>query len=69
VGKGARFGIFLEVLWRGVLGVHLSIPLDLVSFGGSNHSYGMPMRYSYYPQSLVQIRGAIREIGNDLWRC
>jgi hypothetical protein len=32
-----------------------SIPLDSTSFGGPNGSYGMPMRYSYYPQSLVRI--------------
>jgi hypothetical protein len=25
------------------------------------------MRCSYYPQSLVQIRGAIREIGSWIW--
>jgi hypothetical protein len=25
------------------------------------------MRCSYYPQSLAQIRGAIREIGSGIW--
>jgi hypothetical protein len=30
VGLGAQFGVFVGVSWRGVLGVHLSIPLDLV---------------------------------------
>jgi hypothetical protein len=27
----------------------------------------VPMRCSYYPQSLVQNRGAIREIGSWIW--
>jgi hypothetical protein len=40
-----------------------SIPLDLTRFGGHKLGYGVLMRCSYYPQSLVQIRGAIREIG------
>jgi hypothetical protein len=39
-----------------------SIRLDLTSFGGQNLGYGLPMRCSYYAQSLVQIRGGIREI-------
>jgi hypothetical protein len=39
------------------------IPLDLSSFGGHKLGYGLPMRSSYYPQSLVQVCGAIREIG------
>jgi hypothetical protein len=45
-----------------------SIPLDLASFGGHNHGYGLPMRRSYYPQSLAQVRGAIREIEVWIWR-
>jgi hypothetical protein len=44
-----------------------SIPLDLASIGGIKLGYGLPMRCSYYPQSLAQIRGAIREIGS--WIC
>jgi hypothetical protein len=52
---------------RGVLGGISSIPLDLASFGGPNLIYGVPMRCSYYPQSLAQIHGAIREIGIWIW--
>jgi hypothetical protein len=52
---------------RGVLGGISSIPLDLTRFGGHKLSYGLLMRCSYYPQSLVQIRGAIREIGSWIW--
>jgi hypothetical protein len=51
-----------------VLGGISSIPLDLASFGGHNHGYGLLMRCSYYPQSLVQVRGAIREIEVWIWR-
>jgi hypothetical protein len=68
VSKGARFWGFLRFRVRGILGGNPSIPLDLAIFGGPNHGYGMPMRYSYYPQSLVQIRGANREIGIWIWR-
>jgi hypothetical protein len=63
VSEGARFGGFLRFRVSGVLGGNPSIHLDLASFGGPNCSYGIPMRYSYYPQSLMQIRGANREIG------
>jgi hypothetical protein len=51
-----------------VLGEISSIPLDLASFGGPNLGYGVPMRCSYYPQSLAHIRGAIREIRSWIWR-
>jgi hypothetical protein len=44
-----------------------SIPLVLPSFGGPNLGYGVPMRCSYYPQSLVQNRRAIRGIGGWIW--
>jgi hypothetical protein len=47
---------------RGVLGRISSIPLDLASFGGQKLVYGLLMRYFYYPQSVAQVRGAIREI-------
>jgi hypothetical protein len=47
---------------RGILGGISSIPLDLASFGGPNLGYGVSMRCFYYPQSLAQIRGVIREI-------
>jgi hypothetical protein len=65
MGKGARFEVFLLVLGIGVLGGNPWIAFDLVSFGGSNHSYGMPMRYSYYPHSFMQICGVNWEIGKD----
>jgi hypothetical protein len=68
VGKGARFGAFLRFWESGFLGGNLSIPLDLPSFGGPNRSYGMPMRYFQYPQSLVQIHGANQEIGKVVWK-
>jgi hypothetical protein len=60
--KGARFWGFRCSRVRGVLGGISLIPLDLVRFGRPNLGYGVPMRCSYYPQSLAQIRGAIREI-------
>jgi hypothetical protein len=52
---------------RGVLGGISSIPLNLASFGGQNLGHGLPMRCSYYPQTLAQVRGAIREIGVWTW--
>jgi hypothetical protein len=39
----------------------------LASFGGQKLGYGLHMRCSYYPQSLAQIRGTIREIGSWIW--
>jgi hypothetical protein len=45
-----------------------SIPLDLTSFGGIKLGYGLLMRCSYYHPSLVQVRGAIREIEAWIWR-
>jgi hypothetical protein len=65
--KGARFWGFRCSRVRGVLGKISSIPLDLASFGGPNLSYGVPMRCSCYPQSLVQIRWAIWEIRSWIW--
>jgi hypothetical protein len=53
---------------REVLGGISSIPLDLASFGGQNLGYGLVMRCSYYPKSLVQVHGAIREIEVWIWR-
>jgi hypothetical protein len=67
VSKGARFWGFRCSRVRGVLGGISSISLNLASFGGPNLGYGVPMRCSYYPQSLEQIRGAIREIGSWIW--
>jgi hypothetical protein len=51
-----------------VLGGNPSIPLDSASFGGPSRGYAMPIRYSYYSQSLVRICGTNREIGNWIWR-
>jgi hypothetical protein len=65
--KGAQFWGFWCSRVRGVIGGISSIPLDLASFGGQNLSYGVPMRCSHYPQSLVQIRGVIRKIGSWIW--
>jgi hypothetical protein len=67
VSKGARFWGFRCSRVRGVLGGISSISLDLASFGGQKIGYRVPMRCSYYPQSLVQIRLAIREIGSWIW--
>jgi hypothetical protein len=69
VSKGARFWDFLLARVRGVLGGISPIPLNLASFGGPNLCYGVPMRCSYYPQSLVRICGENREIGSWIWRC
>jgi hypothetical protein len=65
--KGFNFGFFLLSRGRGVLVEISSIPLDLSSFGGPDVAYGVPMRCSYYPQSLVRICGANREIGSLIW--
>jgi hypothetical protein len=54
---------------RGVLGEFSSILLDLASFGGHKIGYGLLMRCSYYPQTLAQVRGAIREIEVWIWGC
>jgi hypothetical protein len=64
--RGSVLG-FLGSRVRGILGRISLIPLDLASFGGRNLGYGVPMRCSYYPESLVQICGAIREIGSWIW--
>jgi hypothetical protein len=53
---------------KGVLGWISSIPLDFASFGGQNLGYGLLMRCSYYPQSLVNVRGVIRDIEVWIWR-
>jgi hypothetical protein len=67
-GKGLDFGVFRCSRVRGVLGGISLIPLDLASFGGPNRGYGLLMRCSYHPQSLVQVCGAIREIEVWIWR-
>jgi hypothetical protein len=65
--KGLDFGAFgvleLEEFLAGFLRFLL-----VASFGGQNRGYGLLMRCSYYPQSLVQVRGAIREIEVWIWR-
>jgi hypothetical protein len=53
---------------RGVLGGISSITLDLASCGGQKFGNRLLMRCSYYSQSLVQVRGAIREIEVWIWR-
>jgi hypothetical protein len=62
VSQGARFWRFRCSRVRGVLGGISSFPLVWTSFGGIKLGYGLLMRCSNYPQSLVQVRGAIREI-------
>jgi hypothetical protein len=64
MSKGARFWGFLSSRVWGVLGGISLIALDLASFGGPNLGYGVPMRCSYYPQSILQICGANWEIGS-----
>jgi hypothetical protein len=68
VSEGARFWGFRCFRVRGVRGGISSIPLDLASFSGQNRGYGLLVRCSYHPQSLVQVRGAIREIEGWIWR-
>jgi hypothetical protein len=67
VSKGARFWGFPSSRVSGVLGGISSIPPFWTSFGGIKLGHGLLMRCSYYPQSLVQVRGAIREI--KVWIC
>jgi hypothetical protein len=67
VSKGARFWVFPSSRVRGVLGGISSILPFLTSFGGIKHGYGLLMRCSYYPQSLVPVRGVIREIEVWIW--
>jgi hypothetical protein len=67
MSKGARFWGFLLSRVSCVLGWISLIHLDLASFGGPNLGYGVSIWCSYYPQCLVQIRGAIQEIGS--WIC
>jgi hypothetical protein len=67
VSKGPRFWGFLSSRVRCVLGGISSIPPFWTSFGGIKFGYGLLMRCSYYPQSLFQVRGAIREIEVWIW--
>jgi hypothetical protein len=68
VSKGARFCGFPCSRVRGSFGGISSIPLVWKSFGGIKLGYGLLMRCSYCPQSLVQAYGAIREIKAWIWR-
>jgi hypothetical protein len=67
VSKGARFWGFPSSRVRGVLCGISSIHPFWTSFGGIKLGYGLLMRCSYYPQSLVQVRGAIQEIEVFIW--
>jgi hypothetical protein len=67
VSKGAQYWGFWCSRLKGVLSGIASIPVDLASFSGPNLGYEVPMRCSYYPQSLAQIRGVIREIRSWVW--
>jgi hypothetical protein len=67
VSKGARLWGFPSSRVRGVLRGMSSIPPFWTSFGGIKLVYGLLMRCSYYPQSLVQVRGAIRDIEVWIW--
>jgi hypothetical protein len=67
VRKGAQFLGFPSSRVRGALGGISLIPPFCTSFGGIKLGYGLLMRCSYYPQSLVQVRGAIREIEVWIW--
>jgi hypothetical protein len=67
VSKGARFWGFPSSRVCGVFGGISSIPPFWTSFGGIKLGYGLLMRCSYYPQSLVHVRGAIREIEIWIW--
>jgi hypothetical protein len=62
VSKGAQFWGFPSSRVRSVLGGISLIPPFWISFGGINLGYGLLMRCSYYPQSLVPVCGAIQEI-------
>jgi hypothetical protein len=53
VSKGARFLSFSSSRLRGVLGGISSIPLVSTSVGGIKLGYGLLIRCSYCPQSLV----------------
>jgi hypothetical protein len=67
VSKGARFWSFPSSRVRGVLGGISPIPPFWTSFGGIKLGYGLLMRCFYYPQSLVQVHGVIREIEVWIW--
>jgi hypothetical protein len=69
VSKGARFWGFPSSRVRGVFGGISSIPPFWTSFGGIELGYGLLMRCSYCPQTLVQAYGAIREIRAWILRC
>jgi hypothetical protein len=67
VSEGAQFWGFPSSRVRGVLGGISSIRPFWKSFGGINLGYGLLMRCSNYPQSLVQVHGVIREIEVWIW--
>jgi hypothetical protein len=67
VSKGARFWGFSSSWVGSALGGIFLISPFWTSFGGIKLGYGLLMRCSLYPQSLVQVRGAIREIEFWIW--
>jgi hypothetical protein len=67
--KELDFGVFGVLGLEEFLAGFLRFLLIWQVFGGHKLGYGLPMRCSYYPQSLAQIRGAIREIGSWISGC
>jgi hypothetical protein len=67
VSKGARFWGFPSSRVRCVLCWISLIPPFWTSFGGVKLGHGLLTRCSYYPQSLVQVCGAIQEIEVWIW--
>jgi hypothetical protein len=68
VSKGARFWGFPCSRVRGAFGGISLTPLVWTGFGGIKLGYGLLMRCSYCPKSLIQACGAIREIKAWFWR-
>jgi hypothetical protein len=67
VNKGARFWGFLRFRESGVLGGNHSIPLDSLSFGGQNRSYGCPRGTPSIPKVLCESVERIGRSGFGFW--
>jgi hypothetical protein len=65
--KGFDFGVFGVLGLEEFLAEFLGFLLIWQVLVGHKLGYGLPMRCSYYPQSLAQVRGAIREIKVWIW--